>query len=245
MVFPTLFNLSLNFAIRSSWSEPQSAPSLVGLLDCHFQNVQGWERFPALQRTTTGGAVGARSQLEAGVPAKSGSSYHSPSSPVKRGARRRRDLEGCKGWDLQPVACPVHLGFVPNQILAFLLPPVFEALFILPSVCPVQVQKTTLFFSKLFMVTGLISEKLSFARWPPLPPPKVHPFGEKVITVALFESTTKERERSVDWGFMKYHPKDTPSAFFGNLDVEALSLLRHESPQFPSKYLVGHCHQPN
>ena len=28
MVFPTFFNLSLNFAIRSSWSEPQSAPGL-------------------------------------------------------------------------------------------------------------------------------------------------------------------------------------------------------------------------
>ena len=32
-VFPTFFNLSLNLAIRSSWSEPQSAPSLV-FLDC-------------------------------------------------------------------------------------------------------------------------------------------------------------------------------------------------------------------
>ena len=29
VVFPTFFNLSLNFAIRSSWSKPQSAPSLV------------------------------------------------------------------------------------------------------------------------------------------------------------------------------------------------------------------------
>ena len=29
MVFPTFFNLRLNLAIRSSWSEPQSAPSLV------------------------------------------------------------------------------------------------------------------------------------------------------------------------------------------------------------------------
>ena len=29
VVFPTFFNLCLNFAIRSSWSEPQSAPSLV------------------------------------------------------------------------------------------------------------------------------------------------------------------------------------------------------------------------
>ena len=29
MVFPTFFNWSLNLAIRSSWSEPQSAPGLV------------------------------------------------------------------------------------------------------------------------------------------------------------------------------------------------------------------------
>ena len=29
VVFPTFFNLTLNLAIRSSWSEPQSAPSLV------------------------------------------------------------------------------------------------------------------------------------------------------------------------------------------------------------------------
>ena len=29
MVFPTFFNLCLNFPIRSSWSEPQSAPSFV------------------------------------------------------------------------------------------------------------------------------------------------------------------------------------------------------------------------
>jgi len=29
VVFPTFFNLSLNFAIRSSWSEPQLAPGLV------------------------------------------------------------------------------------------------------------------------------------------------------------------------------------------------------------------------
>ena len=33
MVFPTFFNLSLNLAIRSSWSEPQSAPGLV-FADC-------------------------------------------------------------------------------------------------------------------------------------------------------------------------------------------------------------------
>ena len=29
MVFPTFFNLSLNLAIRSSWSEPQLAPGVV------------------------------------------------------------------------------------------------------------------------------------------------------------------------------------------------------------------------
>ena len=29
VVFPTFFNFSLNLAIRSSWSEPQSAPTLV------------------------------------------------------------------------------------------------------------------------------------------------------------------------------------------------------------------------
>ena len=33
MVFPTFFLLSLNFAIRSSWSEPQSGPGLV-FVDC-------------------------------------------------------------------------------------------------------------------------------------------------------------------------------------------------------------------
>ena len=33
MVFPTFFNLSLNLAVRSSCSEPQSAPSLVSA-DC-------------------------------------------------------------------------------------------------------------------------------------------------------------------------------------------------------------------
>ena len=31
MVLPTFFNLSLNLAIRSSWSEPQSAPGLETL----------------------------------------------------------------------------------------------------------------------------------------------------------------------------------------------------------------------
>ena len=33
VVFPTFFNLSLNLAIRSSWSKPQSAPGLV-FADC-------------------------------------------------------------------------------------------------------------------------------------------------------------------------------------------------------------------
>ena len=33
VVFPTFFNLSLNFTIRSSRPEPQSAPSLV-FADC-------------------------------------------------------------------------------------------------------------------------------------------------------------------------------------------------------------------
>ena len=33
MVFPIFFNLSLNLVIRSSWSEPQSAPGLV-FADC-------------------------------------------------------------------------------------------------------------------------------------------------------------------------------------------------------------------
>ena len=33
VVFPTFSDFSLNLAIRSSWSEPQSAPSLV-FADC-------------------------------------------------------------------------------------------------------------------------------------------------------------------------------------------------------------------
>ena len=33
VVFPTFFNLILNFAIQSSWSETQSAPGLV-FADC-------------------------------------------------------------------------------------------------------------------------------------------------------------------------------------------------------------------
>ena len=45
MVFPTFFNLSLNFAKRSRWSEPQSAPGLVfahcesfSIFDCKEYN---------------------------------------------------------------------------------------------------------------------------------------------------------------------------------------------------------------
>ena len=41
VVFPTFFNLSLNLEIRSSWSEPQSAPSLVfanSVFDCKEEN---------------------------------------------------------------------------------------------------------------------------------------------------------------------------------------------------------------
>ena len=38
MVFPTFFNLSLNLAIRSSWSEPQSATSTQsGTSNTHFR----------------------------------------------------------------------------------------------------------------------------------------------------------------------------------------------------------------
>ena len=44
MVFPTFFNISLNLAIRNSWSEPQSAPSLV-FADC-IELLHFW-----LQRT--------------------------------------------------------------------------------------------------------------------------------------------------------------------------------------------------
>ena len=39
VVFPAFFSLSLNFAIRSWWSEPQSAPGLVFAewIELHFQ----------------------------------------------------------------------------------------------------------------------------------------------------------------------------------------------------------------
>ena len=55
VVFPTFFNLSLNLAIRSPWSEPQSAPSLVFgdsqsprvlikkiILSCHKKKKKGF-----------------------------------------------------------------------------------------------------------------------------------------------------------------------------------------------------------
>ena len=43
MVFPTFFNVSLNLAIRSSWSEPQSAPSLVFASQGYgFSNSHVW-----------------------------------------------------------------------------------------------------------------------------------------------------------------------------------------------------------
>ena len=42
MVSPTFFNLSLNLTIRSSWSEPQSAPGLV-FADCIELLHLGWE----------------------------------------------------------------------------------------------------------------------------------------------------------------------------------------------------------
>ena len=46
MVFPTFFNLSLNWAIRSSWSEPQSAPGLVFAgVETHKRKPQ-WEPVP-------------------------------------------------------------------------------------------------------------------------------------------------------------------------------------------------------
>ena len=40
MVFPTFFNLSLNLAIRSLWSEPQAAPSPVFV---HYASVFFWQ----------------------------------------------------------------------------------------------------------------------------------------------------------------------------------------------------------
>ena len=50
MVFPTFFNLRLNFPIRSSGSEPQSAPGLV-FADCIELLHVGWIKpaSPALE----------------------------------------------------------------------------------------------------------------------------------------------------------------------------------------------------
>ena len=53
MVFPTFFNLSLNLAIRSSWSEPQLAPGLV-FADC-IELLHLWlQRFDRMWSTGEG-----------------------------------------------------------------------------------------------------------------------------------------------------------------------------------------------
>ena len=44
VVFPTFFNFSLNLAIRSSCSEPQSAPSLV-LLTVYSVSIFGCKEY--------------------------------------------------------------------------------------------------------------------------------------------------------------------------------------------------------
>ena len=44
VVFPTFFNLSLNLAIRSSWSEPQSAPGLL-FADCIEHSIFGCKEY--------------------------------------------------------------------------------------------------------------------------------------------------------------------------------------------------------
>ena len=44
VVFPTFFNLRLNLAIRSSWSEPQSAPGLV-FADCKSFSIFGCKEY--------------------------------------------------------------------------------------------------------------------------------------------------------------------------------------------------------
>ena len=60
VVFPTFFNLSLNFTIRSSWSEPRSAPSLfffffadcVELLHIWLQRIESiWFWYYNLMRS--------------------------------------------------------------------------------------------------------------------------------------------------------------------------------------------------
>ena len=51
MVFPTFLNLSLNYALRSSWSEPQSDPDLV-VADCiESQGFLGGSDGKAMQET--------------------------------------------------------------------------------------------------------------------------------------------------------------------------------------------------
>ena len=44
MVFPTFFNLSLNFAVRSSWTEPQSVPVLF-LLNVSSFSTFGYKEY--------------------------------------------------------------------------------------------------------------------------------------------------------------------------------------------------------
>ena len=44
MFLPTFFNLSLNLEIRSSWSEPQSAPHLV-FADCIGFSIFGCKEY--------------------------------------------------------------------------------------------------------------------------------------------------------------------------------------------------------
>jgi len=44
VIFPAFFNFSLNLAIRSSWSEPQSAPSLV-FADCINFSIFGCREY--------------------------------------------------------------------------------------------------------------------------------------------------------------------------------------------------------
>ena len=39
VVFPTFFNISLNVSVRSSWSEPQSAPSLIFAVCIEFLHL--------------------------------------------------------------------------------------------------------------------------------------------------------------------------------------------------------------
>ena len=43
VVFPTFFNLSLNFSVRSSWSEPQSAPGFVFTHCIGLLHLQGYK----------------------------------------------------------------------------------------------------------------------------------------------------------------------------------------------------------